>query len=189
MLHHGVGGVVTAAQIGDPSALLELSGPAYAVLSFLAILATGAGLLVRREPGVDLAVDRAVRGLPLAAVYGIIPFAAVAFVGGYVVSQGARVGVTSRLLVQTLGALVAVAMVALAGLGYLVVGAYATELEGERRLWVGAVVGAALSALPWLLLPLVPALVAWIVVAAVGLGGTTQRWVHGERTVETETSG
>jgi hypothetical protein len=189
MLHHGAGGVVAAAQIGDPSALLDLSGPAYAVLSFLAILAAGGGLLVRRESGVDLAVDRAIRGLPLAAVYGIIPFAAVVFVGGYVVSQSARVGVANRLLVQTLGVLVIGAAVVLAGLGYLVVGASLTELEGDRRLWIGAAVGATLSALPWLLFPLVPAAVVWIGVAAVGLGGTTQRWVHGERTVETEARG
>jgi hypothetical protein len=189
MIHHDAGGVVAATQIGDPSALLELAGPAYAVLSFLAILVAGVGLLIRREPGVDLAVDRAIRGLPLAAVYGIIPFAAVVFVGGYIISQGARVGVANRLLVQTPGVLVVVATVVLAGLGYLVVGVFLTELEGNRRLWTGAVVGATLSAIPWVLLPLAPALAVWIVVAAVGLGGTTQRWVHGERTVETEARG
>jgi len=184
MIHQGT--VATAAQVGDPAALLELSGPAYAGLSFLAILAASVGLLVRREDTVDRAVDRATRGLPLAAVYGIIPFAAVLFVGGYVLSQSARVGVTNRLLVRALGAVVVATVVTLAGLGYLVIGAYVTELEGKRRLWIGAVIGAGLSALPWLLLPLLPALAAWVVVAAVGLGGTTQEWVHGERTVETE---
>mgnify|MGYP007099780563 FL=1 len=116
----------------------------------------------------------------------LIPFPSVLFVGGYILSQSARVGVTNRAIVVVLGAAVFVATVTLAGLGYLVVGAYTTELEGQRRVWTGAVAGAVLSALPWLVLPTVPALVAWVVVAAVGLGGTTQRWIHGERTVETE---
>jgi hypothetical protein len=189
MIDQGVGGTITPAQVGDPSALLALSGPAYAALSFVSILVAAVLLLSRREAVVDRAVDRATQGLPLAAVYGVIPFATVVFVGGYILSQTTRIGVTSRLLVWVLAAVVVVAMVVLAGLGYLVAGGYVTELEGERRLWTGAVVGAGLSALPWLLLPTLPAAVVWIVVAAVGLGGTTQKWVHGERTVETEARG
>lgn len=186
MIHQGAGGVAAVAQVGDPSALLGLSGPAYAGLSFLLILIASVVLLDRREQTVDRAVDRAIEGLPLAAVYGVIPFASVVFIGGYVLSQTARVGVTNRILVWVLGTAVAVAIVTFAGLGYLVVGAYVTELEGERRLWTGAAVGATLSALPWLVLPALPALATWAVVAAVGLGGTTRKWVHGERTVESE---
>ena len=116
----------------------------------------------------------------------MIPFAAVVFLGGYVLSQTARAGVTNRILVWVLGTAVAVGIVTFAGLGYLVVGAYITEMEGARRLWTGAAVGAALSAVPWLVLPTLPALATSAAVAAVGLGGTTQRWVHGERTVESE---
>lgn len=186
MIHQATGVVAAVAQVGDPSALLGLSGPAYAGLSFLAVLAVSVGLLARRADTVDRAVDRATQGLPLAAVYGIIPFAAVVFIGGYVLSQSARVGVTNRILVWVLGVAVVGAIVTLASLGYLVVGAYATELEGGRRLWTGAAVGASVSAVPWLVLPTLPALAVWVVVAAVGLGGTTQKWVHGERTVETE---
>ena len=186
MIHQATVVVPAVAQVGDLSVLFDLSGPVYAGLSFLSILAAAAGLLYTRTEVADRAVDRAVQGLPLAAVYGVIPFAAVLFVGGYILSQSARVGVTNRAIVVVLGAAVFVATVTLAGLGYLVVGAYTTELEGQRRVWTGAVAGAVLSALPWLVLPTVPALVAWVVVAAVGLGGTTQRWIHGERTVETE---
>jgi len=186
MTHQATGVVVAVAQLGDPSALLGLSGPAYAGLSFLLILAAAVGLLARRADAVDLAVDRATQGLPLAALYGIIPFAAVVFIGGYILSQSARVGVTNQALVWVLGTVVVASVMTLAGLGYLVIGAYLTELEGARRLWTGAALGAGLSALPWLVLPTVPALAAWVVVAAVGLGGTTQQWVHGERTVETE---
>ena len=186
MIHQGAGGVAAVAQVGDPSALLDLSGPAYAGLSFLSILVASVVLLDRRERVVDRAVDHAMERLPLAAVYGVIPFAAVVFLGGYGLSQTARAGVTSRILVWVLGTAVAVGIVTFAGLGYLVVGAYITEMEGERRLWIGAVVGAALSAVPWLVLPTLPALATSAVVAAVGMGGTTQKWVHGERTVESE---
>ena len=189
MIHQATVVVTAVAQVGDLSVLFDLSGPVYAGLSFLSILAAAAGLLYTRTEVADRAVDRAVQGLPLAAVYGVIPFAAVLFVGGYILSQSARVGVTNWAIVVVLGAAVLVSIVTLAGLGYLVVGAYTTELEGQRRVWTGAVAGAVLSALPWLVLPTVPALVAWVVVAAVGLGGTTQRWIHGERTVETEARG
>lgn len=186
MRYQATGVVATVAQIGDPSALLDLSAPAYAGLSFLAILTAGVGLLARRADTVDLAVDHAIRGLPLAALYGIIPFAAVVFIGGYVLSQGARVGVANRALVWVLGAVVIACIVTFAGLGYVVIGTYLTEVEGSRRPWTGTALGAGLSALPWIVLPTLPALATWVVVAAVGLGGTTQQWVHGERTVESE---
>ena len=186
MIYRGTGAGTVAAQVGDPSALLGLSAPVQATLSFLSILVAGVGLLSWRAGTVDKAVDRAIQGLPLAAVYGIIPFAAVLFISGYVLSQSARVGVASQALAEVLGIAVVAAVATLAALGYLVIGGYATELEGERRLWIGAAVGAGLSALPWLVLPTLPALATWVVVAAIGLGGTTQTWVHGERTVETE---
>ena len=182
MIYRGTGAGTVAAQVGDPSALLGLSAPVQATLSFLSILVVSVGLLSWRAGTVDEAVDRAIQGLPLAAIYGVIPFGVVLFVSGYVLSQTARVGVASQTLAQVLGMAVVAAIAVLAALGYLVVGAYATELEGERRLWVGA----GLSALPWLVLPTLPALATWVVLAAIGLGGTTQTWVHGERTVETE---
>jgi hypothetical protein len=177
------------AQIGDPSALLGLPTPYYAGFSFLVILAAAVGLLVSRETIVEEAIDRAIEGSAVGTVYGVIPFALVAFVGGYVLSQAARVGAGGPILVYGIGVLVSIGLVVLAGLGYLVVGSYITEMEGARRPWPGAVVGAGLSALPWLVLPLTPALFAWFVLPAVGLGGTTQQWIHGERTVESERNG
>ncbi|WP_311172921.1 hypothetical protein [Halobellus ordinarius] len=187
MLTQGVIAVVTA-QVGDPSVLLGMPGPYYAVGSFLTVLAAAVGLLARRESLVERATDRAIERSPLAILYGVIPFALSAFVGGYVLSQAARVGAGGPLIVTGMASLVGIALVTLAGLGYLVVGSYLTEIEGARRPWPGAVVGAGLSAIPWLVLPLLPALFVWFVLAAVGLGGTTQEWIHGERTVETERS-
>ena len=176
------------AQIGDLSVLFGLSGEVYAGLSFLAVLLSGVLLLVARGGFVDRAVNRVVEGSPVAVLYGVLPFFFVAFAGGYALNQFARAGVAGPLLAQGWSLLVVLVAIGFTGLGYLVVGTYLTEIEGERRPWHGAVVGAVLSALPWLLLPTVPAVLLWALGAAVGLGAPTRRWVHGERTVETEAS-
>lgn len=187
-MHHDVAAGVTA-QIGDLSAVFGLSGEIHAGLSFLTVLVSGGALLVARGGFVERAVDRVVDGSPLSALYGIIPFFFVAFAGGYALSQFARAGVGGPLLVRGWSLLVVVAGVGFVGLGYLVVGTYLTEVEGERRPWHGAVIGAVLGALPWLVLPTVPAVAVWVLGAAAGLGAPTQRWVHGKRTVETEAGG
>lgn len=146
----------------------------------------GAGLLARRGATVERAVSRAVGGSPVGFVYGVLAFVLVAFVGGYVVSQAARVGLGGTVLLSAVTVLLGGATLTLAGLGYTVVGTRLTGIEGSRRPWPGAVGGAVLSALPWLVLPSLPAAVVWIAVAAAGLGPLTRRWIHGERTVETE---
>jgi hypothetical protein len=180
------GPALLTAGTADPSVLLDAPGPIRAATSFLLVSLFGAGLLARRGPTVERAVDRTVDGSPIGFVYGVLAFGLVAFVGGYVVSQAVRVGLGGTVLLPVVTVLLGVATLTLAGLGYTVVGTWLTEIEGSRRPWPGAVVGAVLSALPWLVLPPLPAAVVWIAVAAVGLGSPTRRWVHGERTVETE---
>ena len=187
-MNHDVAVGVTA-QIGDLSALFGLSGEVYAGISFLIVLVSGVALLVGRDEFVERAVDRVVDGSTLSVLYGVIPFLLVAFAGGYALSQFARAGVGGPLLVRGWSLLVLVIGAGFVGLGYLLVGTYLTQIEGERRPWHGAVVGAVLSALPWLLLPAMPAALLWALGAATGLGAPTQQWVHGERTVETEAAG
>ena len=178
-------GPLVPAGTADPSVLLGVPGPIRAAVSFLLVSLFGAVLLARRGVTVERAVDRTVDGSPIGFVYGVIAFGLVAFVGGYVVSQAVRVGLGGVVL-PIVTVLLGGATLTLAGLGYTVVGTWLTGIEGSRRPWPGAVVGAVLSALPWLVLPPLPAAVVWIAVAAVGLGNTTRRWVHGERTVETK---
>ncbi|GGI94254.1 hypothetical protein GCM10008995_00550 [Halobellus salinus] len=189
MTYDAAAGTATTAQIGDLSAILGLSGRVYAGISFLAVLVAGFGLLVTRSGFVDRAVDRVIEESPFSVLYGTIPFFFVAFAGGYALNQFARAGVGSLWLAQGWSLVVSVVGVGFAGLGYLVFGTYLTEVEGERRPWHGAVAGAVVSALPWLLLPTLPAVLVWLLGAAAGLGAPTRRWVHGERTVETEASG
>lgn len=172
--------------VAGPPGLADAPGPVLAAVSFAFVLAFGVGLLSWRPDAVDRAVDRTVDGSPLAVVYGLVAFALVAVVGGYGLSQAARAGLDGATL-RWLGALVVgTALAALASFGYLVVGAYVTEIEGPRRPWIGAVVGAVASAVPWLALPTLPALAVWTLVAAVGLGGPTRHYVHDDRSVPAE---
>jgi hypothetical protein len=173
-------------QVGDPSALFGLSGPVLSALSFVSVLAVGVVLLRWRGPLVDRAVDRVVDGSPVAVVYGFMAFGLVAFAAGYLTTQVPTFAPAPG-PVRTAGSLLsAVALVALAGFGYLVLGTYLTQLEGGRRPWPGVVVGAALSAVPWTVLPTLPALAVWVAVSAVGLGSPTRHWVHDTRTAERE---
>jgi hypothetical protein len=181
-------GTTTASVVAgaaDLSALLDLSGPARGAISFVLVLLVGVGLLVRREAAVDRAVDLARDGSPLAVVYGVIAFGLLAFVGGYVLTQAVELA-PGTVVPQVLLVLVGLAAVVLAGFGYTVLGTWLTEIEGQRRPWPGIVLGAVLSAIPWLVLPGVVAGLGWILLAAVGLGSVTRHWVHGERTVATE---
>jgi hypothetical protein len=175
------------------SPVVALPGPAdtpgtgLAVASFALVLTSGVGLLAWRPAAVDRAVDRTADESPLAAGYGVVAFVLVALVGGYVLSQAARAGLDGT-TVRWLGVLVlGTALTALGSFGYLVVGAYLTEANGPRRPWVGAVVGAVVSAVPWLALPTLPALVVWTLVAAAGLGGPTRHYIHDDRSLQTET--
>lgn len=187
-MYAAVTAVGVVGQTTDLSALLDLSGPVYGLLSSALVGLTAAGFLARREADVHRAVDLLREGSPIMIVYGVLAFGLVAFIGGYLISQLGRV-TTSAALFRPIVLLFCFAAVVLAGFGYLVVGTWLTELEGTRRPWSGAVIGAGLSAVPWVFLPLLPAVLGWILLAAVGLGNVTRAWVHGERTVESETGG
>lgn len=173
-------------QLGDPATLTNLSGVTIAVGSFLVILVVGAILVNYRERSVNTAVDRTLASSPLAVLYGFIGFGLVGIVGAYLLSQAAQVGLGGPVLGVAAAIVVGGALVTLAGFGYLVVGTVLTGFEGARRPWLGAVVGAVLSSIPWLLLPPTIALAVWTLVAAVGAGSPTRHYIHSDRTVETE---
>jgi hypothetical protein len=163
------------------------SGPLRSVLSFVVVLGLALAVLRLRGPTVDRAVDRTADGSPVAVVYGVVAFGLVAVVGSYGLSQAARAGVGTQVLQSVGGLVVGAALATLGAFGYLVLGVYLTDVEGGRRPLLGALTGAVLSALPWLVLPTLPALGLWVLLAAVGLGAPTRRYIHGERTVATET--
>lgn len=147
------------------------------------VLLSGGGLLYLAEEFVDRSVDASMES-PLKSVgYGMLAQGSVVFFGVYAVSQFARV---SGSAVEVVGVALAVFVLVLAGLGFTVVGARLTEFAGERRLGLGAVVGATVSAVAWLAPSFVLGLLAWTLVAAVGVGGPTRRWLFASKSVEAE---
>ncbi|MFB6218585.1 MAG: hypothetical protein ABEH77_05315 [Halobacteriaceae archaeon] len=172
------GGPGTALQAVDPSAVASAPVGVRAAASFLLVLAFGGAVLYRYEGFVGRAVESSMARPLVSVVYGLMAYGFVVFVGGYAMGQLLRVDVAVRPLVTVGLALVGGAVLTLAGLGYAVVGAGLTEVRGERRLWPGLVVGAALSGLVWLLLPFAAGVAAWVAVAAVGIGGPTRHWFH-----------
>lgn len=175
--------VVPPLQLGAAN----LSAPVQSVLSFVVVLLVGAALLRWRGPTVDRAVDHTAEGSPVAVVYGVVALALLLIVVAYGLSQLAQLGAAGTVL-RTVGEVVgAAALVTLSSFGYLVLGVYLTEVEGARRPLLGALVGAVLSALPWLVLSTLPALAAWALVSAVGLGSPARHYLRDDRVVATET--
>lgn len=174
---------VAAAQPVDTGALAGASGAVRAAASFGLVLLVGGGLLYRYGEFVDRSVDASMNRPHVAVVYGAMAFGLVALVGGYAVSQLARAGLGGTGLVLAGGGAAALVGLVLAALGFLVLGTLITDLRGNRRPRHGLVLGAALGAAGWLLLPLVGGALAWLLLAAFGIGGPTRRWFHTPRRV------
>ncbi|WP_254280524.1 hypothetical protein [Haloarcula marina] len=177
---------VAAAQSLDPSVVGDASGPVRAVASFALVVASGGVVLLRSEDRVHRALDALLARPSRAVPYGLLAYVLVLAVGLYGLSQLIRVGVVSTVLGRAAAILLVVAVVFVTGFGFLVVGTLLTDLQGRRRPRYGLLIGAALSAGCWAVLPLLGGVVVSAVVASFGIGGATRRWFHAERTVERE---
>jgi MFS family permease len=176
----------TVAQTLDAAALAGLPGYQKALASFAVVLLIGGVLLRTSADRVDRSLE-ALREGPYSAVpYGVGGYAVVLAVGGFSLSQLRRAGVASTLLGRLAAMVIVGVCVSMTAYGFLVVGTLVTEVGGRRRPVRGLFVGAALSAVGWLVLPTVGGLVVWVLTAALGIGGATRRWFHAERTVATE---
>jgi hypothetical protein len=170
----------------DIVAVGSLPGYLQALVSFLLVGLFGAIVLRRSEGFLDRSID-ALHERPYSAVpYGLVAYALALAVGLYGFSQLGRVGVAGTVLGVLVALLLSGVIVSLTAFGFLVVGTLLTDIQGQRRPTYGLVIGAALSAVGWLALPMTGGLLVWVVVAAFGLGGAVRRWFHAERTVETE---
>lgn len=177
---------VAAAQALDPSVVGDVGTVGRAAGSFVAVGAVGAGFLARYSDVVDAAVEDTLARPGAAVAYGLFAYVVVAFLGLFVTNLLIQAGVSSTPLAYLVPAVPAVGVVVLGGLGFAVVGTLLTEVGGPRRRRLGVLFGATISAVGWLVLPLVPAFFAWVLVAAFGVGGMTRTWIHSERTVRTE---
>lgn len=177
---------VAQAQSLDPSVLADTPASARALASVGLVGLLGSALLWRYRGFVDQAVDDTLARPRIAVFYGVFAYGVVLFLSLFALDIVSRVGVAGTSFGLVGFAILAVGLCALASLGYLVVGTLLVDLYGGRGPWQGLLLGAVLSGVGWLLLPLLGGLAVWLLVAAVGVGGPMRTWVHGERTVATE---
>lgn len=170
----------------DATTLGGLSSVDRAAGSFVLVLLFGVGVLYRSQRFVEHSIDSSMARPHISLVYGLIGYGIVVSVGLYGITQLPTVGVVTSMIATALAVVVVGCILALAGLGYTVVGSGLLELTGDRQPWNGLVLGATISAITWLALPALAAAVVWVIVAAVGIGGPVREWIHDERTVETE---
>lgn len=174
------------AQSLGPSSLVDVPGPVRAIGSVVAVALLGAVLVSRYGGFVDRAVEDTMDRPAIAIVYGLLAYAFVMFLTFYALDILSRIGAVGSpvavvaLIIPVGGALI------LSSVGYVVVGAVVLDLYGDRNPWNGLALGAGLSGVGWLVLPFLGGLAVWLLVAAVGVGGPTRTWVHGERTVASE---
>ncbi|MEF8780559.1 MAG: hypothetical protein V5A46_07755 [Haloferacaceae archaeon] len=164
----------------DPGLITDASGPARAVGSFVWVLIVGGAVLRYRGAFVDRSTDAWLERPAIAVVYGATVYGLVLFATGYVFSQIARLAPASGRLVQGLVVVAGLLLLAVTAVGFTVVGIGLTEIESRRRPWAGLALGAAISAVVWVGLPFALGLVAWILLASVGVGGPMRRWVHAD---------
>jgi len=157
------------------------TGPFRAVASALLVLAVGVALRYRWPGAADRAVDATLERPKRTPIYGVAAAAIGWLVVAYGFAQAFRLGDALGTVAVVLGAGGALAV---AGAGFVVLGTTVVSVLDGEWTWAGPLVGAGVGGLVWLALPLGPALVVWVLLAATGLGGPARRWVHASRRVE-----
>jgi hypothetical protein len=166
-----------------PSTVGQLPATYLAAGSFLLVLGFGTVVLWRSQRFVEHGIDTSMTQPHMSVVYGLIAYGLVLFGGFLLLMQLSFVGVTDPSFRLVVFGLVAVGILALAGPGYAIVGTKLLDMLSGRQPWNGLALGAVLSAISWLLLPLQLAALLWLLVAALGIGGPVREWLHDERGV------
>jgi predicted membrane channel-forming protein YqfA (hemolysin III family) len=156
-----------------------------AVAAFLLVVPAGLAVLGRYGGVVDRSVEASLESPFVSVVYGFLAHIVLFFVAGVLSTQLANTGLDPTVLQAGSSATLGVIFLALAGLGFAVLGTWLVDLRGEGQRWHGFVAVAAVGAGVWLL-PSVAGLVLWMLLVSVGVGGPTRRWIHAERSVQAE---
>ncbi len=156
-----------------------------ALAAFLLVVPAGFAVLGRYSDVVDRSVEASLESPFVSVVYGFLAHLVLFFVAGVFSTQLANAGLDPVVLRVGSSATLGVIFLALAGLGFAVLGTWLVDLRGEGQRWHGFVAVAAVGAGVWLL-PSIAGLLLWILLASAGVGGPTRRWIHAERTVEAE---
>lgn len=172
---------VASAQPVDPSVVTTVPPAARALLSFALIAVTGGAIRARYDGVADDAAEAILDRPAIAVLYGLIGFAILAFLGTYAGTVVARAPIGQATFLTLALAMLSVSFLVLVALGHLVVGTLLTNLSRGVSAFQGLLLGAALSSVGWLFLSPAGAVVAWLLVAAFGIGGLTREWVHASR--------
>lgn len=171
-------GAVAPLQAVDPAAVAETSGALRAAVAFPATVLLGGVAVYRYRARIDDAAGASMANPALSAVYGALAFGALVFGAAFALSELSRFGMLGPAVSAALGVGLVVAVVALGSFGFGVVGAGLADALGSRDPMVGLVGAAGASAVAWLLLPFALGALAWVAIAAVGVGGPAREWVH-----------
>jgi len=178
--------MVVAPDAVDPAAVANLSAASRAAVSFVAVLIVGTAILLRSRGFVEGATETSFARPHVSVLYGVVGYGLVSFVGFVGLTQLSYVGLSGSVVGAGLVVLVGLALFVLTVLGGTVVGTGLVGVVSERQPWTGLVLVAACGAGAWLVLPPLGVGAAWLLVAAVGLGGPIRAWIHTERTVAAE---
>jgi hypothetical protein len=151
--------------------------------AFLLVVPVGVAILSRYGGFVDRSVEASMGSPLVSLLYGVLTQAGLFFVGGVFSTQLANAGLDTAVLAVGSAVVLGAAFLALAGLGFTVVGVWLVERRGAGPRWQGFAAVAAVGATGWLLSPLLGAAV-WGLLVSVGVGGPARRWIHAEQSVE-----
>lgn len=172
---------VAAAQPVDPAVVVDAPAPLRAAGSFVLVALFGGAILALYGGPVDRSIDATMDSPRVSVLYGVMAFVTVGLLGTYAYTFLVSLALGGDVVSIGGLAVLGCAVLGLTAFGHLVVGTLVTDLQGARRPWYGLVVGAAISALGWLLLPVVGAVFAWLAVAAFGIGGPAREWLYASR--------
>jgi len=170
----------------EPGVVTELSRPLRGLVSLLLVLAAGALVLRLRRGYVDESIDAIFDSPATAILYGLAGYVIVGIVSLYGTTTLARLSVAGGVLVRILIIIGSAFLLLLTAFGFVVVGTLLTDILRSRHASYGLLIGASLSAVPWVLFSPVGSIVSSLAIAAFGIGGSARLWIHAERTVETE---
>jgi len=164
-------------QAADPSIVLDLPAPLRSLIAFSVVLVFGAGILWRYDSLIDRSIKASV-DRPLSALgYGVAAHLSIAFFGAYAVSQLGQLSYAGWSL-GGIGVWAGVAvMAAVASWGFTVVGTAAAEYGWQRNRWHGVLLGGVLAGFVVIPDPLF-AVVIWVFIVSVGIGGPVREWFH-----------
>lgn len=165
----------------DPAGVVDASGPVRAAASFTAVLLVGMVLRARFGGRVDRAVGDLVDRPKVAVFYGILAYGLLVLGGLYANDMLIRTGASGTPAGAAVFRLLLVGALILTSVGHFILGTVVAEVLSGRRSRLDPALGGAISAVPWLLLPFTAGALAWLALAAVGIGGRTRTWVHATR--------